>query len=1035
MAIKNDRVRISKQTLQLETVDRIVLDILKHREIKKLLQTAMNRAVKLVGGVGGGIYLWDEMSKAFTLGAESGLSPALMKDGFEKNGGVIGVVRKTKRPYSINNYYQWTRRQKSLDKYHLTAVVASPIISGRKFLGVVVVHHNRDGKVFGAPEEKLLQGFASYSAVAIENSTAYFKEHELNKYLNGIISSTADGIVAVDNKGIIRLYNKSAEQICGYSQDEVMNQRTRVDMIYGSLKLAQDINSKLFKRDSFENYETTIRDKNGQDIPIIISASLLKDHRNKHFGSVGFFKDLRPLRNIVETLKAVGDARELSDSLNILAEGMTRGLNTTFCSILLFKEHGRSLKIEAAYPVFRKKPEEPVKWNPLVGKKVNIDSTSPFTHIYKDVNLHVFRKGEVFEDVEVVSYVQDIVSFKSKLESVLLVPLRGYQDVLGICILGETRKWDRNPFTEEKMALADSFARQGGSFIDRMQLQLREALLATGKDITSLEELPQKLQNICDRMKDALNCDSVILYTFDESKEQVAFPPTRSGNLNHPDALETLKYVSKKSVVWKILESRTPHFADDATRDSWMVLSEAERHVGVLPFVLREKISSSAGIPLMVGMERVGILFVNYSASHTFIEPERADIEIFAVEIATAIQNARQLIFKQHHVDQLEAIRRVSDATNSTLVLNEIYKRALVEMLNVFGLDQGSIVIFNSQDGHGYTVAEHPEFMGPSIPIPLKGNAAIEWILANKQPLLITEDTNNSMLNSFRDSVNRRGVTSMILIPLIVGENLVGTIGLDALHASRKFSDDELELSKTMANLVATAIQKVQSLEEINAVQTVNSTYWLLSRWAHKVRQKTFALGEDLNTLKKDLPIGLYGEILNNMTQCISELNTPVQTIFEEAERENEQILNLGTLLADSADKLHRNKKIVIDLELITDEGCLVKGNRLFLEFAIEFIIENAIRSMEGKEKPGKLSVECHNLGENIHASISDSGEGIDLDVQKILFREPVNSDKGLGYGAYTTANILRAYKGDIRIARTSDEGSRIELWLPAIKN
>jgi GAF domain-containing protein len=206
------------------------------------------------------------------------------------------------------------------------------------------------------------------------------------------------------------------------------------------------------------------------------------------------------------------------------------------------------------------------------------------------------------------------------------------------------RSWRRSPFTEEKISLARSMADQAAELIHRLQtyeaLRLREGLLQAGKEITSLQDLPKILQSIAEGVKNALNCDLVTLYTYNEAKGKVDLPRI-SGTLYHQDALYALGYVSKKSIVWRILEHGEPHFADDAAHDPWMNLEEVERHPGVKPFVQREEISSSAGIPLIMGSEKVGILFASFRSLHPFTEQEKNDINIFATQAAMAIYNAR----------------------------------------------------------------------------------------------------------------------------------------------------------------------------------------------------------------------------------------------------------------------------------------------------------------------------------------------------------------------------------------------------------
>jgi signal transduction histidine kinase len=238
-----------------------------------------------------------------------------------------------------------------------------------------------------------------------------------------------------------------------------------------------------------------------------------------------------------------------------------------------------------------------------------------------------------------------MTGLQSEPQSVLVLPLKSNQGIFGICIMGEERNWDRSPFTKEKISLVRSVADQGAELIHRLHmyatLRLREGLLKAGKGITSLSDLNLILTSIADGVREALTCDLVTLYTYDAAKDRVDLP-TISGDLFHPEAIHALGYISKNSIVWKILELGKAHFANDAANDPiMMTMAKTVQHSSQGPFVLRENISSSAGIPLIMGNEKVGILFASFRSPHPFNEQEKNDITIFATQAAMAIYNAR----------------------------------------------------------------------------------------------------------------------------------------------------------------------------------------------------------------------------------------------------------------------------------------------------------------------------------------------------------------------------------------------------------
>jgi two-component system sensor histidine kinase/response regulator len=109
-----------------------------------------------------------------------------------------------------------------------------------------------------------------------------------------LIQSSPDGIIGVDTKGGITLFNKAAEKIFGYSQDEVVG-KMNVEELYPP-GYARDVNKKLKEPEyggpgRLINYETKIFNKDGRHIPVGISGSLVYDN-SKIIGSVGYFHDM-----------------------------------------------------------------------------------------------------------------------------------------------------------------------------------------------------------------------------------------------------------------------------------------------------------------------------------------------------------------------------------------------------------------------------------------------------------------------------------------------------------------------------------------------------------------------------------------------------------------------------------------------------------------------------------------------------------------------------------------------------------------------
>ena len=127
---------------------------------------------------------------------------------------------------------------------------------------------------------------------------------ERYQFEENLIQHSIDGIVANDKDGNIIIFNRGAERISGYSEDEVMGKMDIGDLY--SRDLAEEIREGLLfeqrRGKGLDDWrETFILGKNGYKIPVRFSGTILY-RDGKPAGSVGFFHDLREIRQLQQEL-------------------------------------------------------------------------------------------------------------------------------------------------------------------------------------------------------------------------------------------------------------------------------------------------------------------------------------------------------------------------------------------------------------------------------------------------------------------------------------------------------------------------------------------------------------------------------------------------------------------------------------------------------------------------------------------------------------------------------------------------------------
>ena len=146
-------------------------------------------------------------------------------------------------------------------------------------------------------------------------------------YLKRLMESSPDIIIAVDREGTIIYYNDGARQVLRYTSEEIIGQK--VTRIYRSLEDARQVMKAL--RESLDggrisSFETILRDKDNQEIPVAISGSLIYDEQGAEIGSIGFARDIRRMRQREQLATAGEIAVSLAHEINNPLETITNNL-------------------------------------------------------------------------------------------------------------------------------------------------------------------------------------------------------------------------------------------------------------------------------------------------------------------------------------------------------------------------------------------------------------------------------------------------------------------------------------------------------------------------------------------------------------------------------------------------------------------------------------------------------------------------------------------------------------------------------------
>jgi PAS domain S-box-containing protein len=144
-------------------------------------------------------------------------------------------------------------------------------------------------------------------------------------YLERLVESSPDIVVAVDRAGTIVFYNDGAERNLGYTAAEILGQH--VTSLYPSLAEAKRVMDAMRAEEwggpgKLKNFETAFVDRWGQQIPVAISGCVLYDDDGFEIGSLGFAKDIREIKR-TDRLATLGEVavavcHEINNPLEVI---------------------------------------------------------------------------------------------------------------------------------------------------------------------------------------------------------------------------------------------------------------------------------------------------------------------------------------------------------------------------------------------------------------------------------------------------------------------------------------------------------------------------------------------------------------------------------------------------------------------------------------------------------------------------------------------------------------------------------------------
>ncbi len=719
---------------------------------------------------------------------------------------------------------------KGTEKDHVASgrcysLLALPLRKDDRLIGLLRAENklSKDGEPredmhFTQEDEWVLNFFGEAVVVAIEGAELVGALSEQKDHLARLIASSPDGIIAFDTQGNVTGFNEQAQEILGYTAAEVMH--TPVARLYYDPQEPRKIGKQLHLTATgrLTNYETFVRSKNGDRLPIRLSATWLYDAAGKRIGSVGYFEDLRFIketeRRLELLLKAshtLAEAESLTEGLQRLAEMMVSLLTHTFCRILVLDESSEFLVVKVAYPIPRSGGR--LNWEPGLEQRTAVSDWRGLRKVLEAGSPIVLRWSD--EQVQpVLVRFSRWLGLEKDIQSLLIVPLKMGNRIVGLLEVGESRGEERGRLTDAEIELASAIAAETTTLIDRMRLyeitERRKAELEHLHDaaaaMAAAFDLKQVLQIIAEEVKSILQADSSAIWSYDNIRDK--FIPEERVAVGIPDEeLQRFRDEEPKPgrTAYTVMEKGWIGVTDISS-PGFEFLGHSTREL-----LKRIGVTSFQGIALRVGDELVGVLYVNYKQPRAFGEEDRRPLENLATYAALSLKRARLL-------DQVSKAKKAAEVVAQVTALGDF--RATLSSITqgtqeTLGCDAVTLFVYDQTTDR----LNHPPVMvGVRYPDRVMCYQevvpdSIAYAMLRRDESYIVERVSEDAVFRDRRFALDEGIMSCVAIPLKVMGQKVGVMFVN-YRTRHRFTADELSNIELFANQAAVAIHNAQLHDE-----------------------------------------------------------------------------------------------------------------------------------------------------------------------------------------------------------------------------
>ncbi len=322
-------------------------------------------------------------------------------------------------------------------------------------------------------------------------------------------------------------------------------------------------------------------------------------------------------------------------------------------------------------------------------------------------------------------------------------------------------------------------------------------------DITTSElELDGVLNEIVRTVAATAEADSVFVYLFDSDKKHLVL---RASKIPHRKELGRIALkVGEGLTGWAARNNKPVIITSNAYEDSRF------KAFDVLP---EDRYEAFLALPIVYKDKAIGVINLQHKKVHEY-QPTTVDLlGMIARQVGGVIEHAR--LYDETHAKalQFDALVKVSQTITSQKYLDEILNLIVVVTAEMLNSKICSIMLLDPK-GVELSIKATQSLSDDYKKKPnLRVDATLMGAVVKTRRAIAIEDVRREKGYLHRELAIKEGLTSLLAVPMIVRDKVVGVISVYTKEP-HVFSVDEIGVFQMVANQAAVAVENTKLMEE-----------------------------------------------------------------------------------------------------------------------------------------------------------------------------------------------------------------------------